>query len=1139
MNQLYRTGIQTLSDRHSLPSLTQACLPCRALAILVLLHLCSLAGCARPEPEPDPQLVALHNRGVALMGQFNYDEAYRIFEQVHQALPENLEVQVNWAIASLNRQGAVEEEGKGQPPKAQDPYAHAMGLLQDVLRKDPNHLRALYCLGLLHLHGGRPAEALPLFDQVAAADPTDAYAAYNVGRCYQEAREFEEAVLWFRRALRNDPHLSSTYYSLSQALTRLKRSKEAASLLADSERLKNNPCARPFKFVYTRMGPKADVVALGRREQPPAPTGPPFAEPRPLPLARDALRWRPKGASLTACDVDADGRLDLFAAAALEGGKRSVLLVRTDTGYKATPHPLADVPDVRAALWGDIDNDGLIDAYLCRAGGNQLWRQSSPGTWEQVDPASGAAGRSLEAEDGALVDIDHDGDLDILVVSRDAGLEMLHNTQDGRFVLADTDVPWFRHNEPAVGLMPADLDGDRDLDLIVVRAKPPHHIYINERNWTWKETIDLGGFRFAECQAVLVADADVDGRPELYALHRGTVTRWQSDDKGNWQSAQLAALEPARAEQRPQLAIADVSGTGRLSLLASTASGWAAIPLDGPPAEGATPVTFQGKATKLHCWLLLHDDPAAGPSVVGLSQGGMQQWGPANRQRFVSLWPSGKHDSNMQLRSNASGVGTRMAVRVGSRWTVVESTRPASGPGQSWQPVSVGMGPAERADFVRFDWSDGIMQTEIGLDAGKLHRVVEENRQTSSCPLVFAWDGSGYAFVTDVLGVGGVGFAVGRGVYAPSRPWERLLLPAGLPAPRGGRLSLKLLQAMEEVCYVDAARLTAYDLPPGWQMVLDERMATAAPEPTGEALFYRTLYRPDAAVGPGGEDALSAVSDVDGVAVEPGSRDRRFVGRTFPWSVELRFAEPLDRRGGRLLLIADGWVEYPYSQTMFAAWQAGAAYESPTLEAQGSDGRWQTVLAGFGYPAGMPRSLAIPLPELPVGTQRLRLTTTMEIYWDRLAIGVAEPCPAARRHELPLLRATLARCGFPRRTMGPQRLPDYDYARRSPFGDMRHLPGLYTRFGPVEELVQAADNAVVVCGAGEEIHMEFAACNTPIEPPWTRRYVLEAEGWCKDMDLYTQHGETVEPLPWDPNRGEPRRRDALHASYLTRWESGD
>jgi hypothetical protein len=41
------------------------------------------------------------------------------------------------------------------------------------------------------------------------------------------------------------------------------------------------------------------------------------------------------------------------------------------------------------------------------------------------------------------------------------------------------------------------------------------------------------------------------------------------------------------------------------------------------------------------------------------------------------------------------------------------------------------------------------------------------------------------------------------------------------------------------------------------------------------------------------------------------------------------------------------------------------------------------------------------------------------------------------------------------------------------------------------------------------------------------------------MDLYTQHGETVEPLPWDPNRGELRRRDALHASYLTRWESGD
>ena len=57
----------------------------------------------------------------------------------------------------------------------------------------------------------------------------------------------------------------------------------------------------------------------------------------------------------------------------------------------------------------------------------------------------------------------------------------------------------------------------------------------------------------------------------------------------------------------------------------------------------------------------------------------------------------------------------------------------------------------------------------------------------------------------------------------------------------------------------------------------------------------------------------------------------------------------------------DGWVEYPYAQTVFAAWQAGAPYPAPTLEARDGDGRWHVVAREFGYPAGMPRRMTLPL----------------------------------------------------------------------------------------------------------------------------------------------------------------------------------
>ena len=83
-------------------------------------------------------------------------------------------------------------------------------------------------------------------------------------------------------------------------------------------------------------------------------------------------------------------------------------------------------------------------------------------------------------------------------------------------------------------------------------------------------------------------------------------------------------------------------------------------------------------------------------------------------------------------------------------------------------------------------------------------------------------------------------------------------------------------------------------------------------------------------------------------------------------------------------------------------------------------------------------------------------------------------------------------------------------------------------------LLSARDDATVVLGPGEEVLVEFAAPAAPPPPGWARRYVLKARGWCKDMDLYTQDGDTVAPLP---GRASPAR-DALHGRFNTRYEGG-
>jgi hypothetical protein len=177
--------------------------------------------------------------------------------------------------------------------------------------------------------------------------------------------------------------------------------------------------------------------------------------------------------------------------------------------------------------------------------------------------------------------------------------------------------------------------------------------------------------------------------------------------------------------------------------------------------------------------------------------------------------------------------------------------------------------------------------------------------------------------------------------------------------------------------------------------------------------------------------------------------------------------------------------------------------------------------------------MSVPLATLPKRTKALRLTTNQEIYWDRIAVVYADSPPAVHTTRLPLARAELQARGFAPPPPGPQRQPHYDYERRSPFWDTRYLLGNYTAFGTVGELLATADDGLAIIGPGEEIQLEFAARVPALTRGWRRRLVLEANGWAKDMDLYTADGATLEPLPVS---GKPAaRRDALNRQYNTRY----
>jgi Tfp pilus assembly protein PilF len=1094
----------------------------RILALVVVCSALLLSGCQPGDRRLPAEAIDRNNRGVGLMGQYKNEEARQIFAELAEAHPDWLEVRVNEAIATLNRQREGDER-------------RALALVGEVLAIEPDHVRANYIAALMRYYLGETDQSIEHFRRVRAAAPDDAHVAYFYAQALSQLGNVDQALELYEQAIELDPYLRSAYYGAALVLRQQGDMAEARERLQAYQRFANNPRAHLAEFRYTRKGRLADALAVDRevgRNESPRPDGELFA-----PLST-VSEWSDGSgpASLTTADIDGDGLQDLFMAGPTVTTR---VFLNDDSGLaRAEHHPLDGLGNVIAAAWGDVDNDGTVDVYLCRAGVNQLLAGAD--AWRPAAGAADVADRGRCADVG-LFDADHDGDLDVFVVNADGPNELYSNNLNGSWRrLSETAEADLAGAGAGRGLLVGDFDGDRDADIVVHNATAPHQVLINDRLWRYRETPAFAAFRSADLRAVTAADFDASGRPALVSIDTaGRVERWQPDDDGVWRAQSLATV-PVDDPDTVSLAALDVRGDGRPDILVHHAQGFELLAFDDAARELVSVAAFDGRLDALAPVLL---DARRGPSLFGLVADAdgrrLVRWAPGpGRHAFAAIAPTGRSERSGGMRSNASGIGTGIVARAGSRWTIAETFDRHSAPGQSLQPVALGLGGESGIDFVKLYWSDGVLQTEMALAAGEIHAIAETQRQLASCPVLFAFNGRGFEFVSDLLGVAGIGFFQAPGRYAEPRPWEYFRFPAGSIALRDGRYAIKIGEPMEEVAYLDAARLHVHDLPPGWSLALDERMHTGGgPAPTGAPLFYRdaTLKTPARVSNERGDDVTAALASVDFEAAPVGERDRRFLGRLADEHVlTLAFDEVINPAGARPILIVDGWVEYPYSQTVFAAWQAGADYSAPTLEAY-ADGRWRLVFERFGYPAGMPREMTLPLDALPAGTTALRLRTNLEIYFDRIVVAAAEAAPeGAAAQVLTVDRARLASTGFARRETLAQRRPFYDYSDRRPFWDTKAPKGFYTALGPVDELVTRVDQAFAVIGPGEEVHFEFPA---PAPPPvgFRREVVLEVRGYAKDMDLYTRDGGTVGPLP---GSDDSVARDSLHEATRTRFRGG-
>ena len=196
-----------------------------------------------------PDVVAAHNRGVASMGQFDYEQACKIFAALAESYPEWRDLQVDLAIASLNRRQAGDAE-------------RAAALLQTVQQQDPQNLRAPYCLGIVALDRGDPQAALEKFDtwprpirrmRTPSTTRVSAWAS-----CRKSRRRWNTSSGRLPSIRTCGTPTTQPFSPVCDWADEKKRRRYREQF----SRLENNPQARLAEMKYTRMGPRRKCPSL-------------------------------------------------------------------------------------------------------------------------------------------------------------------------------------------------------------------------------------------------------------------------------------------------------------------------------------------------------------------------------------------------------------------------------------------------------------------------------------------------------------------------------------------------------------------------------------------------------------------------------------------------------------------------------------------------------------------------------------------------------------------------------------------------------------------------------------------------------------------------------------------------------------
>src|SRR5579863_6824913 len=426
---------------------------------------------------------------------------------------------------------------------------------------------------------------------------------------------------------------------------------------------------------------------------------------------------------------------------------------------------------------GDYDNDGHPDLFVSGVHHNTLYHNNGDGTFTDVTAKAGLD-RSNDAQYGPLwsvaavwVDVNNDGLLDLFVVNylqwsysaeplcgfhevgdychpkfyKGQPNQLFLNKGDGTF--QDVSEEWGirDHVGKGMGVGMADYDLDGRPDLFVTNDASYNSLFHNLGNKFEEVAFEAGvalpeDGNFVSGMGVDFRDFNNDGYPDIVfvALINQTFPLFENTGKGNFR--EITSSSGMREASR------QMSGYGA-GLYDFDNDGWKDLFVSGGHVQS---VSLPGQPTDQYN-AVFRNPGASGKWIALIEEAGLDASPPAHHRgcafgdldgdgridvvvtalgRDAEIWMNRSERSGHWLeialrgtRSNRDGIGARIKLvsRNGTEYN--HMTTSVGYASSSDGPVHFGLGLARRAELIEIHWPSGVVQTLRHVEVDRVLKV--------------------------------------------------------------------------------------------------------------------------------------------------------------------------------------------------------------------------------------------------------------------------------------------------------------------------------------------------------------------------------------------------------------------------------